>query len=166
MRVTLAFLTLLFLGGCGNQRSAVEQPVLEEPTETATVQEPAPAPTDPWLYYERTACFGTCPVYKFTLNHDGSCTYEGINFVDRIGQYRGMVSDSTAFSRIRSAAEQLDYFNLEESYDDSLVMDLPSTYTMLDGKPVLKRMGGPNLKPLYDAIDAVIEEVNWTPSKR
>ncbi len=166
MRLSAALLFVLFLGGCGNQRSAVEQPVANETVESAPVIDEAPAPTDPWLYYERTACFGTCPVYKFTLNHDGSCTYEGINFVDRIGHYRGMVTDSTAFSRIRSAAEALDYFNLEDSYDDSLVMDLPSTYTAIDGKGVLKRMGGPNLRPLYEVIDAAIEEVNWTPTKR
>lgn len=165
MRCTIAFLTLLVVGGCGNQRSAVEQPTTPEFVDSVAVQEEPPAPKDPWLYYERTACFGTCPVYKFTLNHDGGCLYEGINFVDRIGVYRGKVSDSTAFSRIRSAAEQLDYFNLEESYDDSLVMDLPSTYTLIDGKGVLKRMGGPNLKPLYEAIDQVIEEVDWKPSR-
>jgi hypothetical protein len=164
---TLALLLLvLFLGGCGNKRSAVEQPVMVEQGEAIGVNEAAQAPKDPWLYYERTACFGTCPVYKFTLNHDGKCTYEGINFVDRIGFYRGTVADSEAFVRIRKVAEQLDYFALEESYDDSLVMDLPSYYTLIDGKGVLKRMGGPNLKALYDVIDEVIEEVSWEPSKQ
>ncbi len=166
MRLSAALLLLLFLGGCGNQRSAVEQPVTNEPVVSAPVTDEAPAPTDPWLYYERTACFGTCPVYKFTLNHDGKCTYEGINFVDRIGFYRGTVDGNAAFMRIREVAEQLDYFALQESYDDSLVMDLPSYYTLIDGKGVLKRMGGPNLKALYDVIDEVIEEVNWEPSKQ
>lgn len=163
--LALLFL-ILSLGGCGSKRSAVELPVLAEQGEVVGVSEPAQAPKDPWLYYERTACFGTCPVYKFTLNHDGTCTYEGINFVDRIGFYRGTVDDNAAFIRIREVAEQLDYFALQESYDDSLVMDLPSYYTMIDGKGVLKRMGGPNLKALYDAIDQVIEDVNWEPSKQ
>ena len=35
---------------------------------------------------ERTACFGTCPVYKIEIRGDGNCTYYGIEYVMEKGE--------------------------------------------------------------------------------
>ena len=40
---------------------------------------------------ERTACFGTCPTYRLTINGDGKAYYEGRRFVPREGRYAGQV---------------------------------------------------------------------------
>src|SRR5690242_20304163 len=40
---------------------------------------------------QRTACFGTCPVDEVVLRTDGTASYCGERFVDRVGRYRGSV---------------------------------------------------------------------------
>src|SRR5919202_5807692 len=46
---------------------------------------------------ERTACFGTCPAYKVTIRSDGTIIYEGREFVQMKGTYKGEVY---AFDRL------------------------------------------------------------------
>ncbi len=38
--------------------------------------------------FEETACFGSCPIFSFTLNADGSGTFEGTRFVAAKGEHR------------------------------------------------------------------------------
>ena len=38
------------------------------------------------LTLERTACFGTCPVYTVNILEDGTVTYEGQDFVNVTGK--------------------------------------------------------------------------------
>src|SRR5699024_1184049 len=38
---------------------------------------------------KRTACFGTCPVYKVKFKLDGTAIYNGIRYVDKKGKYKG-----------------------------------------------------------------------------
>ena len=49
----------------------------------------APAPTPDYaslvITLERTACFGTCPIYKLTVYGDGRVEYEGERFVTVTG---------------------------------------------------------------------------------
>jgi hypothetical protein len=40
---------------------------------------------------ELSACFGNCPVERFSIFADGSFTYSGINFVDHVGDYTGTI---------------------------------------------------------------------------
>jgi hypothetical protein len=44
------------------------------------------------IKFERTFCFGTCPVYKINLKRDGSLVYEGIEYVDSIGKYKAVLN--------------------------------------------------------------------------
>ena len=41
---------------------------------------------------ERTACFGTCPVYTLTMNGDGTVIYEGKDFVKTKGRVEATIS--------------------------------------------------------------------------
>jgi hypothetical protein len=63
-------------------------------------------------------------------------------------------------------AQEIGFFELEASYDNRLVMDLPSTTTVLTSggqqKSVLNRYDGPKeLAQLYDVLDKIIEDVKW-----
>ena len=40
---------------------------------------------------ELGACFGQCPIEKFSIFASGSISYEGINFVDNVGDYKGSI---------------------------------------------------------------------------
>ena len=40
---------------------------------------------------ELGACFGRCPIEKFSIFADGSFKYEGVKFVNKIGLYEGSI---------------------------------------------------------------------------
>lgn len=125
------------------------------------VPEPeVPAEAVQAFYYERTVCFGTCPSFSFEVFSDGKCTYTGRNFVDMIGKYKGQVTE-TQMNSIRLQAIALGYDTLKEKYDQPMVSDLPSTITIIDGKRVLNRYQGPDLKLLYASFDSLIIDVDW-----
>src|SRR5437868_598498 len=48
--------------------------------------EPAKEPITE-ISFERTPCFGTCPVDKLVLRADGTATYTGTRYVERMGEY-------------------------------------------------------------------------------
>lgn len=168
MRLALVVLLSIVVLGCANKRNAktsapepsentAEQPLADNDA----VAQPEPS-TDPFVYYERTHCFGTCPVFVFTMNYDGTCYYEGRNFVDRIGSYKAQAPDALT-GRIRDTAQRVNYFELDSLYDEPMVMDLPSVITRIDEKEVVMRINGPDLRDLYTLLDEAIEEMTWEP---
>jgi hypothetical protein len=64
---------------------------------------------------EHSECFGACPVYKLTLQADGTATYKGKEFVERIGTYSARLAPST-FRRLAETSEALKYFKLKDRY--------------------------------------------------
>jgi hypothetical protein len=158
---SIAVLFFLLIAGCGGRKNTV--PVAEETAPVVTeeiVVEKDSVATEPVIYYERTHCFGTCPVFRFTASSDGACAYEGINFVDRIGKHIGSVEPAKV-QAIAALANAMNYFSLDTLYDDQYLMDLPAVITIIEGKTVVNRYRGPDLKALYASLDALIEEVQW-----
>lgn len=39
------------------------------------------------IKFSATQCFGTCPVFQLTIDKDGSVSYKGIQYVNKIGDY-------------------------------------------------------------------------------
>lgn len=173
-RTTLYSILLIFgialaFSACKN-REKIQEPEAEISANTST--DPAQVdsviipevdtPEEPVqvLYYERTVCFGRCPSFVFTAMSNGSCTYNGRNFVDRIGQYTGTI-DPAQFESVFQIAEELDYASLDDKYDNPMVTDLPATITGVKGKQVINRYQGPDLKKLYTALDSLTEQVVW-----
>ncbi|MEO8606553.1 MAG: DUF6438 domain-containing protein [Chloroflexota bacterium] len=84
---------------------------------------------------ERTACFGTCPVYTITILEDGTVNYEGQDFVDVTGKQTSELTPETVKQMV-AAFEKAGYFDWKETYDTQIVTDLPTVMTSvtLDGK--------------------------------
>lgn len=74
----------------------------------------------------KTACFGKCPVYSFSLKGDGSATYDGKRFVDLEGQHKRTFSADTV-NAVFEALIEADLYQYEDEYTDQ-VTDLPTTY--------------------------------------
>lgn len=47
---------------------------------------------------ERTACYGTCPVYQVSIFADGKIVYEGKQYVDHIGTYSAKIDKNVALA--------------------------------------------------------------------
>jgi hypothetical protein len=113
---------------------------------------------------ERTACFGTCPAYKVTLRSDGTIIYEGREFVEMKGTYKGEVY---AFDRLARFILAQGFFNLKDDYSINAT-DLPSAITSVvrggKRKKVLDYGGaGPlELWGIEMAIDGVLKNAKLT----
>jgi hypothetical protein len=163
---SIAVLFFLLIAGCGGRKNTV--PVAEDVApignEQISDQMDGGDGTRQVIYYERTHCFGTCPVFRFTASSDGTCAYEGINFVDRIGKHIGSVEPAKV-QAIAALANSMNYASLDTLYDDQYLMDLPAVITIIDGKTVINRYRGPDLSALYTSLDALIEDVQWETSR-
>ena len=119
----------------------------------------------PVITLERTACFGTCPVYKLAIYPDGSVVYDGKEYV-RVKEVQNYRIDAGAVQELIAKFQNAHYFSLASKYDtiktadgkEMSVTDLPTTYTSLslDGrtKKVEDYVGAPKeLLQLEDEID-------------
>lgn len=159
----------LFAGACAKKKAVA---VKEEPAVNTTEEVKLPPVSevnldkDTLLFYQRGACFGMCPIFDLVVYQNGRAVYNGKNYVDRIGIYQTTI-DPTALQKIRSTADGIGYFGLQESYDNPHVTDLPTTVTMIanqDGelKVVANRYKGPaGLRVLYEELDKMIEAQDW-----
>ena len=91
--------------------------------------EPPPAPdySDLVITLQRTACFGTCPIYKLTVHGDGRVEYEGEQFVAVEGTQTATITVDQVKALV-AAIEQANYFTLPSNYS-APVTDLPTTIT-------------------------------------
>lgn len=116
--------------------------------------------------YERTACFGRCPILKLQIFKSGLIIYEAIKWAEPEGLWYAY-TDETSLKNIMEAAENIDFFALDDEYDQGNVTDLPSTIYMLnkDGnhKRIKARYQYPEeLKQLQAQFDALIAaQTDW-----
>ena len=125
-----------------------------------------PKPTefgDVLITLERTACFGTCPVYKLSISGDGKVVYEGIRFVNITGTQTTQISQD----KIKELVDEfynIGYFALKDKYD-APITDMPTTITSIaiDGriKKVGNYYGAPKkLDELENKIDEITDSKN------
>lgn len=99
-----------------------------------------------FVRFERTACFGTCPVYEVVIRGDGSLVYTGKEFAQPKGTYEAQLTPED----LRSLHERIaisGFFEMEAEYDGP-ISDLPSAITEVfisdkRKKKILNRWEGP-----------------------
>lgn len=105
------------------------------------VQDPLPHGVNE-VSFERTPCFGGCPVYKVTFKSDGSVLYTGTRYVDKIGHYSGRVSPGEV-ARLVNAMDKLGYWKLNKEYKEAIT-DMPNEYVRVvteDGERTVHNYG-------------------------
>jgi Domain of unknown function (DUF6438) len=161
--ILLAVLAVLTIGR-GNCRFAIVE---------ASPQE---VPSDTVITLERTACYGTCPIYKLTISADGGVVFEGLRFVKSVGTAKTTISKEQ-FRELLARFEKLDYFDLRDRYeqpDDGCkqwVTDNPSVITSIrtngKSKSVRHYYGCwgvevlAELTKLERAIDDAVNSAQW-----
>lgn len=115
---------------------------------------------------ERTFCFGNCPVYKMKIYESGQIEFDGTRHVDIIGKYTTDISESQ-MNALLEKANSIEFFEMEDTYDDEMVTDLPSTTISVldeDGnlKTVMFRYNFPKrLNGLAEMFDNLIKSERW-----
>ena len=116
------------------------------------------------LSYSKSMCFGPCPAFTLEVDSDGSARFNGRAHIQPEGAHTGTWSQEDLQSLAAIAhASRLDH--KAGTYDNPLVMDLPSTQLNMGPYRVLDRMNGPDLSALYNALDSLISVTNWVPAE-
>ena len=103
---------------------------------------------------QRTACFGTCPIYKIEIYTDGSGIYTGTRFVENIGVIEFSLSENQ-INLILTQAEAIGFKNMKEEYSES-ISDLPTTFIQIKDKKIRDYVGAPSeLRELENLIDKI-----------
>ena len=119
---------------------------------------PARAQDSVRITLERTACFGICPVYKVTVQDDGSVSYEGWQYVRVPGKHDWKIEPSAVRALARDI-EKAGFFDMKDEYTMP-VTDLPTTYSSLTigarSKRIKNYLGAPPaLREIEQRIDSV-----------
>jgi len=117
---------------------------------------------------ERTVCFGACPDYTLIIKGDGTVTYEGRQFVKIEGTRTTTISEEK-IRQLLSEFQRIDYFSLNDSYEEFEATDMPSAITSLtiNGKTKTVRhyhgdFSAPEeLTQLEDRIDEIVNSDQW-----
>ena len=106
---------------------------------------------------QRTACFGTCPIYKIDIYTDGSGTYTGTRFVENIGVSKFQLVKSDV-NKILEYAKKIGFSKLKDDYSEPIT-DLPTTYITIKDKKIKDYTGAPKtLKNLENLIDQLYQK--------
>ena len=82
------------------------------------LSESSASPAEPVITLERTACFGSCPVYRISVTSSGVVSFEGKAHVRRVGPATGQVPRRQV-EQLLSDIEQAGYFTLDDRYQAS-----------------------------------------------
>ena len=138
----------------------------------ARTQTPTPSDLDEVVItLERTVCFGVCPEYKLTVYGSGSVIYEGKRFV-RVEGKRTIAISEEKVKQLLFEFKKIDYFSLNDSYEEFMATDMPSAFTSLtvNGKTKTVRhyhgdFSAPKeLTELEDKIDEIVNSNQWIKS--
>jgi hypothetical protein len=117
------------------------------------------------IAFEKTPCFGRCPVYKIKVFESGFTMYEGLNFAERLGTFSTTLSREK-IEKVYELANKTDFFELDSLYNDPYVSDLPSTIVMLsrngEKKRVVSRINAPEkLNIFIENLAVLLNENEW-----
>jgi hypothetical protein len=125
----------------------------------------------PVITLERTACFGSCPIYSVAIYADGRVVYNGERFVTATGEQTTSIDPETV-QQLVAGFEAAGYFDWNDEYTDMHITDLPSVVTsvMRDGEvKQITRYAGDSSAPLAlsyleNWIDLAAYTSQWTGS--
>jgi hypothetical protein len=116
----------------------------------------------------KTPCYGTCPEYTFRLELSGKATYAGRTNVEKKGVYEKTFSTEEV-RKLIDAFEAANFWNFQDSYVNSGVSDLPSTYVEFEHNGNLKKIedqfnSPKELKALEHMLEDLANSEGWQPS--
>jgi uncharacterized protein DUF6438 len=167
----LCSLMTLTLGGCWSKTAKIvetEEVEVIETTETTPAGETPAQAAYMVAAFEKTACYGKCPVYQVKFYNDGKVTWYGRMYVDRMGWHEARVEPAVLKS-IRSKAHETGYLDFESEYPtERRIADLPGTITYVRIGDVEKQVSDTHdapekLKEFEAFLEGLINGLDWRP---
>jgi hypothetical protein len=120
---------------------------------------------EPVITLERTACFGTCPVYRVSIFEDGTVRYNGSDFVSVTGEQTNQIDPATVSQMVQAIAEA-GYFEWDEAYQNQSVTDLATVTTSVtrDGEThqIVHYLGDFGAPAALSFLEQWIDDMAWT----
>lgn len=167
--IGLAFIFAALLTSCKTKKNLVSETASEPaiPSESRLSEEgPKLNLAFEIAVFEKTPCYGQCPVYKVRFMSDGTVTWFGRSNVDMIGTYESKV-ERQVLTEIQQKAWDLGYFKLADEYPINYKLaDLPYTITLVHNGTIVKSvrnmLDAPrNLLDFEEYLEAIIEGLEW-----
>jgi len=110
------------------------------------------------FYLKTTECMGTCPVFTFTVFTNGTCSYQGVANVDKLGTYTGALT-SNQLKALKEGLSTSDFFNIDVK-NNTQVKDLPSKYLYYKNGEKEKTIM--YYHPLIELANGLIKDIEWS----
>ncbi|MBI5915652.1 MAG: hypothetical protein HY842_09765 [Bacteroidetes bacterium] len=165
LTLLLAALTVVALSAC-HRKSANNT---QAPAVTEKPGRPAAEPKEEaWQVagFQKTACFGRCPVYQVKFFSDGKVTWYGQMNVERKGWHEARVQPEVLKS-IRDKAHAVKFWDFYNEYPQGKkVADLPGTITYVRAgdmeKQIIDTHQAPDaLKEFEKFMEELINSLTW-----
>lgn len=170
----LALFAIALFGACNQKNANQTQDKPEEPvTDKPVVEEPATEKPAEEVYqligFQKTACFGKCPVYEVKFYSNNTATWHGRMNVEREGWHEAKL-EGKVIGDIQKKADALGYWDFYERYPmENKVVDLPSTITYVRVGDMIKTVNNTHeapkeLEEFENYVSEVIEGLDWRPA--
>ncbi|GAA5098327.1 hypothetical protein GCM10023210_34380 [Chryseobacterium ginsengisoli] len=135
------------------------------------------------IEYEATPCFGSCPIFKITINPDRTAVFEAEHFnfskgfskgefdKPREGTFKGTIKEPD-YNKLIALLDGLDVKNLNDKYGERNVTDLPTSYLRINfadktSKTVedYGKKGTEKLVEVYKFFEDLRNNQQWTKVK-
>ena len=120
---------------------------------------------------ERSACYGSCPVYQVVLRRDLSATYHGERNVERTGAWHGGVYVFD-YGRLSYMVERLGVMAMDSSYAQPVTDMATATLRIWPRGAAAPKVvsdygeaGPPELWAVIQLVDAIATRIRWTRSR-
>ncbi len=117
------------------------------------------------IHFERTACFGACPIYTLVINGEGLAQFEGKRFTEKIGSFEKQLSkeDTKALFDLLNSTE---WNSFADEYPTDIT-DLPGILFKYNHKKVSKQIvvygeHPEQLDVLSEYLSKIAESDGWT----
>lgn len=165
----LAWLVIAATAACGGAPATPPQPSAQAPLSNTVVETQEPHALLASL--QRTACFGSCPIYKISVFRDGAIEWEGAQYVKILGKVAARATPAQ-IQQLRAAFAKAGFSMMRASYEQEMVTDQPSMIVeYADGANVktVRHYGGdsnapPSLSELESSIDTILNTEQWIDS--
>jgi hypothetical protein len=115
--------------------------------------------------FERKGCMGWCPIDKVTFRLNGSHSYNGIKYVDRIGNYQADLQELKISALVR-VLERLNYRNLKDNYVNTFDTQVVILNVIRHGSSkTIKAVSSPDMpvemQIIQIFIECVMPKIDW-----
>ncbi len=122
----------------------------------------------PIFSIEKTACFGSCPVYKAEIYNSGRLVFNGIRNTKLSGKYCSTI-DKRQLENLTKAFQHNNYMNFNDAYT-SRAKDLPTTVTYFNFEGRQKKVvdydkAPAELKILERMLENIVDSASWKSCK-